>query len=227
LSVKSKTPKYTTERAKWYSTFLIVSTMLGLSLVVLACSGTQRPEAQPADDTAAVSTGAGSTDTGSTDTADCCSCRFTDFKKFSASEILPCDFDYPAPWQAVAGDDGATVNAVAGAQCAAACPVSPGLGFSVAKKPNANAESMEEVWTQAMRVVGSARCGGRVVTFFSLPGSEPDGQTGGLRFHVGHGGESYGANATFTCPGSGEWLEVQELFINSFKTNEDTTFEGM
>ena len=77
-----------------------------------------------------------------------------------------------------------------------------------------------------MTVAGTARCGGVPVTFFSTPGSEPDGLIGGLRFHVGRGGRKYGANVTFTCARPGEWLRVQELFIRTFRTNEGTTFHG-
>jgi hypothetical protein len=155
----------------------------------------------------------------------CCKCRIQPAEAFSSS-TLPCQFDVPASWETIVGDDGASVTAVSGARCETACPVSSGLAFSVAKKPNTNAETMEGIWRQVMKVVGKARCGGQDVTFFSLPGADPAGLMGGLRFHVGHGGKRYGANATFTCPEPGEWLRLQQLFIDTFTTNPSTTFGG-
>lgn len=165
---------------------------------------------------------------GGTSTAeDCCSCQFTSTEPLTAGETPPCAFDHPAGWEAMPGDDGAAVHAVVGPPpCGTPCAGSPGIAFSVAKKANANAETTEEVWRQVMKVAGTARCGGVPVTFFSTPGSEPDGLIGGLRFHVGHGGKKFGASATFTCAEPGEWLRVQELFINTFRTNEGTTFDG-
>lgn len=156
-------------------------------------------------------------------TAACCNCRIQPARTLSDSR-LPCDFDIPENWEVVVGDDGAAVSGAAGPRCETACPVSAGVAFSVANKPNANAGTMEEVWKQVMTVAGTARCGDRTVTFFSLPGADPNGLLGGLRFHVGHGGEAYGANATFTCPGPGQWLKLQELFIDTFTTNQSTTF---
>lgn len=155
--------------------------------------------------------------------AECCKCRVQPARTWSDSR-LPCDFDIPENWQAVVGDDGAAVSGAAGPRCDTVCPVSGGVAFSVANKPNANAGTTEEIWKQVMTVAGRAQCGGRTVTFFSLPGADPNGLIGGLRFHVGHGGGAYGANATFTCPGPGEWMTLQELFINTFKTNQSTTF---
>lgn len=157
--------------------------------------------------------------------AACCSCQIAPARTLSESP-LPCSFDIPESWEAMVGDDGAVVSAVAGAQCETVCPVSSGVTFGVARKPNANAETMEETWTQVMEVVGHARCGDRSVTFFSPPGSDPAGLMGGLRFHVEHGGEVYGANATFTCPGPGQWLQLRQLFIDTFKTNQSITFSA-
>lgn len=153
----------------------------------------------------------------------CCKCRVQPARTLSDSR-LPCDFDIPENWEVVVGDDGAAVSGAAGPRCETACPVAAGMAFSVAKKPNANAETTEEIWKQVMTVAGSAHCGDRTVTFFSLPGADPTGLMGGLRFHVGHDGKSYGANATFTCPGPGQWLKLRELFINTFATNQSTTF---
>jgi len=161
----------------------------------------------------------------SVEQGDCCNCRFSAVEQFSASEGLPCDFDHPAGWEALYDVYG--LSAVVGKpSCETPCTATSAIAFTVAEKPNTNAETMEEIWRQALRVVGTASCGGQEVTFFSLPGSEPLGLTGGLRFHVGHGGKKYGANATFSCPEPGAWLDLQELFINTLRTNRDTTFEG-
>jgi hypothetical protein len=158
---------------------------------------------------------------------DCCSCRFQATAPLAGSDILPCAFDHPEGWQPVAGDDGAAVHvAVTKPPCAAPCAGSPGVAFSVARKPNPNAETMEGIWRQAMKVVGTARCGGQPVTFFLLPGADPAGLTGGLRFHVAHRGNKYAANVTFICSRPGEWLLLQELFVRTFRTNERTTFSG-
>ena len=158
---------------------------------------------------------------------DCCNCQFSGTAALSGSEILPCAFDHPAGWKAVAGDDGAAVHVVVGAPpCGMQCTGSPGIAFSVGNKADSNAETMEEVWRQVMTVAGSSRCGGKAVTFFSTPGSDAAGLTGGLRFYVSHGGKKYGANATFTCSEPGGWLRLQEVFINTFRTNAGTTFAG-
>ncbi len=158
-------------------------------------------------------------------TAACCSCHVQAAKIFSAA-ALPCNFDIPKDWKVMTGDDGASVSAVGGAECHAACPVSGGLSFSVAKKPNNNAETSEQLWRQIMQVAGTARCGDTVVTFFNPPGSDPNGLMGGLKFHVGQNGKKYGAVASFTCPAPGEWLALQRLFIDSFTSNPGSTFPG-
>jgi hypothetical protein len=155
----------------------------------------------------------------------CCSCQ-TQLKEMFSNDALPCDFDIPKNWQVMTGDDGSAVNAVAGAQCTNACPVAGGLSLSVAKKPNANAASMEQMWQQVMQPVGSARCGDATVTFYNPPGADPNGLMGGLRFHIGHNGQKYGASATFTCPEPGQWKGLQTLFIDSFRTNPSSTFPG-
>lgn len=158
---------------------------------------------------------------------DCCSCRFQATVPLTGSAILPCAFDHPGGWQVVPGDDGAAVHvAVTAPPCAAPCPGSPGVAFSVARKANPNAGTMEEIWKQALKVAGTARCGGQPVTFFRLPGAEESGLVGGLRFHVAHGGRKYAANVTFTCSRPGEWLPLEELFIRTFRTNDGTTFQG-
>lgn len=181
---------------------LIVSIMFGAAFWTLSVE-----QSGAADDSAAA----------------CCQCRIQPAKTLSDSR-LPCDFDIPENWEVVVGDDGAAVSGAAGPRCEAVCPVSSGVAFSVANKPNANAETTEEIWNQVMTVAGSARCSDRTVTFFALPGADPNGLIGGLRFHVGHGGRAYGANATFTCPDPGQWMRLQELFISSFTTNPSTTF---
>lgn len=156
---------------------------------------------------------------------DCCSCLLAETATFSASEEIPCEFDFPAGWDQRAGDDGATVSALVGAPaCPERCPGTSAITFSVATRPNRNADTMEEAWTGIMEVVGTARCGDREVRFFATPGSQPEGFLGGLRFHVGFGGESYSATATFGCGRAGEWRELQQLFVDTFRTNEGTTF---
>ena len=85
---------------------------------------------------------------------------------------------------------------------------------------------MEEVWRQALPIVGDARCGDATVTFFSPPGADPNGLLGGVKFYIGHGGKKYSGAATFTCGMPGEWLELRKLFIETFRTNAGTTFGG-
>ncbi|GJL81796.1 MAG: hypothetical protein DHS20C01_14300 [marine bacterium B5-7] len=211
------------EILKSLSIGLFAQTIIGLSIVFLLVANSHGQEASHAIFT---SPGASEPNMVLVTDVDCCSCRTAQFKTFDASEIMPCDFDLPSHWKTLAGDDGATVNAVAGAECGAACPISPGMAFSVARKHNTNADTMEQIWPNVMRIAGSANCGGAAVTFFSLPGSDPGGLSGGLRFHVGFNGQRYGANVTFTCAEPGEWLQLQELFINSFRTNENSTFDG-
>lgn len=191
------------EKLKLMNTILrlVVSILLGSAVLTFPI------ERSNADETAAA----------------CCECRVQPAKTLSASG-LPCEFDVPEDWQVVVGDDGAAVSGAAGPRCETACPVSAGVAFSVAKKPDANSGATEDIWKQVMKVVGTARCGDRKVTFFSLPGADAAGLIGGLRFHIGHGGESYSANVTFTCPGPGEWMKLQGLFIDTFSTNQNTTF---
>ncbi len=167
----------------------------------------------------------GRADAADASSAACCSCQVQAAEMFSAA-ALPCDFDIPKGWKVMTGDDGGLVSAVGGAQCTAACPVTGGLGFSVAKKPNANAKTSEQLWRQIMQVVGTARCGDATVTFFNPPGSDPTGLMGGLKFHIGQNGKKYGASATFTCPAPGEWLALRRLFIDSFRDNPSSIFPG-
>lgn len=155
----------------------------------------------------------------------CCSCGYDEVVTYGSGDGLPCLFDHPAGWEEVFGDDGAAVHGAASkSPCGAQCAAPQAITFSLAKKPNPNAETSEEIWRQVMKVVGTARCGDRVVTFFALPGADPHGLTGGVRFHVGAGGEAYGGNATFSCSEPGGWLELQQLFVDSFRTNPETTF---
>jgi hypothetical protein len=83
---------------------------------------------------------------------------------------------------------------------------------------------MEQIWRQGMQVVGTARCGDAVVTFFSPPGSDPTGLIGGLKFYIGYNGQKYGASATFTCPDPGAWVDLRTQFIDSFRTNQSSVF---
>ena len=155
----------------------------------------------------------------------CCSCEFSKVEELSVSEGLPCSFDHPAGWKAVF--DRYESSAVVGRTCATPCTTaSPAMSVTIPNGSNRNAGVMEESWRKIMPVAGTARCGEHVVTFFSTPGSEPDGLIGGLRFNVGHNGQLYTSGANFTCAEPGAWLELQALFIDTFRTNVGTTFEG-
>lgn len=205
---------------------------LGAGFLASACNGSQDDAANPSPDggaepAASVIAREDSGAPGDDDPkADCCSCRYAATVAFDAGEGLPCDFDYPAGWDAMLGADPAGPQAVVGQpSCGKPCPGgSGGMGVMIAGKPNRNADTMEEAWRQVMTVAGKATCGDRSVTFFSTPGSDPAGHLGGLRFHVGFQGEPYSGSATFSCPVPGEWRELQQLFIDSFRTNPDTTF---
>ncbi len=169
-------------------------------------------------------TGASATGPAPAPPGDCCSCQVTSGAALQAPPMLPCTFDLPAGWKAGFGNDGSLISAIAGAQCGAACRVSPSQSFSVATGSNRNAETMEEIWSGMMKVVGTGSCGDRGVTFFESPGSDPNGQLGAVQFHVGFGGKLYSANATFTCPVPGEWQNLRDLFIGSFRSNPGSTF---
>jgi hypothetical protein len=156
---------------------------------------------------------------------DCCRCEIAGTQALADSDILPCTFDHPAGWQGQIGDDGALVSAVVGANCSTVCAQgAPGIAFSVGTRPDSNAETMEQIWREAMPIVGDARCQDSTVTFFSPPGADPNGLIGGVKFYIGYGGKKYSGGATFTCGVPGGWLELRALFINSFRTNPGTTF---
>lgn len=154
----------------------------------------------------------------------CCSCPVTDTEALPAPPMLPCTFDFPAGWNPRFGNDGSLISALIAAQCGAACGLSPSQSFTVSTGPDPNAETREEIWSDMMTVVGRANCGDRAVTFFQSPDSDPDGQFGSVRFYVGAGGELYSAIAMFTCPTAGEWQDLRDLFIESFRTNPNSTF---
>jgi len=80
---------------------------------------------------------------------DCCSCAVGGGETL-ANRQLPCLFDYPAAWDALVGGDGALVSAVVGPlSCGATCPNgAPGISVSFGKKPDANADTMEEIWNR-------------------------------------------------------------------------------
>ena len=84
------------------------------------------------------------------------------------------------------------------------------MSFTVASRPNSNAETMEEIWSMMMQVVGTGSCGGHALRFYETPGSEPQGQLGGVQFHVTAGGKLYSANATFSCQAPGEWQQLRD-----------------
>ncbi len=156
---------------------------------------------------------------------DCCSCAVGATKTF-ASPKLPCLFDYPAEWTGPVGSDGALVSAVLGPDsCGATCPNgTPNMSVSYGTRPDSNADTMEQIWQQAMPIIGKARCGDATVTFFSPPGSDPTSLVGGVKFYVSVGGKKYGGAATFTCGKPGGWAEMRKLFVDSFRDNPDSSF---
>ena len=157
---------------------------------------------------------------------DCCSCAISGAAPLTGSDILPCIFDHPSGWTGLAGSDGALVSAVIGPpSCGANCPMGdPGIAFSIGTKADSNADTMEEIWRQTHPIVGDARCGDSTVTFFGPPGADPDELLGGVKFYIGYGGKQYSGHATFTCGTPGGWLELRNLFIDTFRTNPGTTF---
>ena len=161
------------------------------------------------------------------DSADCCSCNVVSDQTFSDPR-LPCQFDYPASWENMVGDDGALISAVAGpASCGASCPNGePGLAVSYGKKPDSNADTMLSIWPTVMPTVGSARCGEGTVQFFSPPGADETGYMGGVKFYVQVGGKKYSGGATFTCGQPGGWLPMRDMFVDSFRDNPGSTFPG-
>jgi len=163
--------------------------------------------------------------TGSADEPDCCSCAVSGSKTLTGTQ-LPCLFDYPAPWDAMVGNDGALVSAVVTpASCDTACPNgAPGLSASFGTRPDSNADTMEEIWRQVMPVVGSARCGDATVNFYSPPGSDDLGLIGGVKFFVSVAGKKYSGAANFTCGQPGGWLALRRLFIDSFRDNPESQY---
>lgn len=157
----------------------------------------------------------------------CCSCAASSGDTFT-DRRLPCLFDPPVKWEGLAGDDGALVSAVLGPPtCSASCPQGePGMSVSFGTKPDSNADTMESIWRQAMPIAGDARCGDGTVTFFSPPGADPGGLLGGVKFYVSIEGKKYSGAANFSCGVPGGWLELQRLFIDSFRDNPDSSFPG-
>lgn len=154
----------------------------------------------------------------------CCSCQFSEVEEFSATESLPCTFDHPAGWKT--GFDRFESWAFVVKRCGIACPTSLGMNVTIPDRSNNNAEVLEETWRNTLPVAGTAHCGEHVVTFYSTPGSEPNGLYGGLKFHVGYNGRLYTSHTSFSCAEPGGWLKLQKLFIDTFRTNVGTTFEG-
>lgn len=159
--------------------------------------------------------------------SDCCSCTIGSVKTL-ASPQLPCLFDHPAAWEPVVGDDGSLVSAVVTpASCGKVCPAAaPSFSVSFGTKPDSNATTMEDIWTQVMPTVGTARCGDATVTFYSPPGSDDTGLMGGVKFFVGVAGRKYGGAANFTCGQPGGWLALRKMFIDSFRDNPQSAFGG-
>jgi hypothetical protein len=157
----------------------------------------------------------------------CCSCAVVAGATYSDPR-LPCAFDYPANWQSTTGGDGALLSAIVGPppqSCTTTCQNGdPGMSVSYGTTYDSNADTMLSIWSMGMPVVGSGRCGAGTVQFFSLPGADPTGFIGGVKFYVEIGARKYGGYAQFSCGEPGGWLRLRDLFINSFGDNPGSTF---
>ena len=100
------------------------------------------------------------------------------------------------------------------------------MAVSYGRVYDSNADTMLSIWPEVMSPVGSAHCGEGTVQFFSTPGSEATGFTGGVKFYVQVGGKKYSGGATFTCGNPGGWLPLQDMFVDSFRDNPESTFPG-
>lgn len=161
--------------------------------------------------------------------AACCSCDIAREALIDASILAdnnasPCDFQVPASWNVVVGDDGAAVSVVASPACDGSCATSPTISLTIAMGPNRNADAMEEFWPAIMPTVGTSQCGSGAVRFFGTPGSDPDASMGGVRFHLTWAGEKYDGAALFSCGKPGAWTRLQDHFVRTFHGNAGTTF---
>jgi X-X-X-Leu-X-X-Gly heptad repeat protein len=161
---------------------------------------------------------------------DCCSCAVAGGATFKDSR-MPFTFTVPAGWQGAAGEESGMVSAIAGPspqRCAnTICPNGmPSMSVSYGTTPDANADTMLQIWPLAMQVAGSTRYRGNAVQFFSPPGAEAASKIGGLKFYVDIGGAKYGGVATFTCGEPGGWAQMRDLFIDSFGDNPESTIPG-
>lgn len=144
--------------------------------------------------------------------AHCCSCSFTETREYVANEDIPCGFEYPAHWD-MSFDRGDNSLLFTAPRCETRCG-SRSMSFSVARGRDNNAEYQERETTAP--VVGRASCGGRDVTFYRPPGTEPAGRMGKTFFHVGRNdGRAYDAQAIFNCPEPGDWLKLEKLLVES------------
>ena len=164
-----------------------------------------------------------------TNGSSCCSCEvagggWVDTSRLADNNGSPCDFQVPASWNVVVGDDGASLSVVASPACDERCLTTPTISLTIAMGPNPNADAMAEVWPTIMPLVGTARCGSGTARFFGTPGSDPDGGMGGVRFHLTWAGQKYDGAALFSCGTPGGWIRLQEHFVNTFHGNAGTTF---
>jgi hypothetical protein len=204
-----------------------VALFFGLSLAIMGCSPAEDEPPNAAADFAPPTPESVSPAIAA-EAPNCCSCAFVTGKTY-ADPRLPCLFDYPQPWQAVTGDDGALVSTVAGppTSCGTICKNgSPTMSVSYGTTYDSNADEMESIWQMAMPIVGDARCGEGTVRFFSPPGADETGFLGGVKFYVKIDGKNYGGAAQFACGQPGGWLRLRDMFIESFRDNPESTYPG-
>jgi hypothetical protein len=140
------------------------------------------------------------------------------------NEVVPCEFDIPDTWAAEAGIDDSIAGIITHQSCGGTCAGQVGIMLNIGSELNANADALEESWAQLFPVVGRGRCGRGSVTFYSPPGSDAGTTLGSVMFHVEFADGKHSGSAQFRCPVPGEWMRLRELFINTFKTNPDSTF---
>ena len=208
--------------------FAVVASLALVALTMAGCSPTEdEPPGDDAGPRLAVVASGSPAPAPVADSLNCCSCGAASVQTFADAQ-LPCHFDYPASWVSMVGGDAGLISAIIGpSSCGASCPNGePGMAVSYGRVYDSNADTMLSIWPEVMSPVGSAHCGEGTVQFFSTPGSEPTGFTGGVKFYVQVGGKKYSGGATFTCGNPGGWLPLQDMFVDSFRDNPESTFPG-